>query len=54
MYNRKFGRQHGIGSYIVDFYCPEEKLIIELDSAAHYEKEIAEYDKKRDVYLREL
>lgn len=32
---RKFRRQHSIGNYIVDFYCPEEKLIVELDGAIH-------------------
>ena len=30
---RKFRRQYSIGSYIVDFCCPSEKLIIELDGA---------------------
>jgi len=29
--NYKFRRQHSIGKYIVDFYCPKKKLIIELD-----------------------
>ena len=29
----KFRRQHGIGHYIVDFYCPELKLIIEVDTS---------------------
>ena len=32
----KWRRQHPIGSYILDFYCPEAKLCIELDGAAHY------------------
>jgi hypothetical protein len=31
----KFRRQHGIGKYIVDFYCPEIKLAIELDGLIH-------------------
>ena len=41
----KFRRQHGIGDYIVDFYCPSAKLAIELDGEVH------EYDKvnKKDV-----
>jgi len=34
---RKFRRQYSIGSYIVDFCCPSEKLIIELDGAPHGE-----------------
>ena len=31
----KFRRQHGIGNYILDFYCPERKLAIELDGSIH-------------------
>ena len=31
----KFGRQHPIGPYVVDFYCPEHALIIELDGGQH-------------------
>ncbi|HEX8657008.1 MAG TPA: endonuclease domain-containing protein [Hymenobacter sp.] len=34
--NRKFRRQHSIGEFILDFYCPEEKLAIELDGASHF------------------
>ena len=33
---KRFRRQHGIGRYIVDFYCPESRLVIELDGDAHY------------------
>ncbi len=50
--NRKFRRQHSIGNYIVDFYCPEERLIIEVDGAVHYLKEQRESDKERDEVLR--
>ena len=32
---RKFRRQHSIGKYIFDFYCPSEKLAIELDGQFH-------------------
>jgi very-short-patch-repair endonuclease len=49
----KFRRQHSIGKYIVDFYCPEKKLIIELDGSQHIEKQ-KEYDKQRDKYLKNL
>jgi len=37
---RKFRRQYSIGSYIVDFCCPAEKLVIELDGAPHGEYHI--------------
>ncbi|MGO3346243.1 MAG: endonuclease domain-containing protein [Marinomonas sp.] len=47
----KFRRQHGIGSYIVDFYCPEKCLVIELDGDSHYTDKAPNLDKKRDEYL---
>jgi very-short-patch-repair endonuclease len=50
----KFKRQHSIGGYILDFYCSEHKLIIELDGATHNTKEAKEYDKIRDKYFSEL
>ena len=37
--NLKFRRQHQIGDYIVDFYCHELKLIIELDGGYHFTDE---------------
>ncbi|HVF46549.1 MAG TPA: DUF559 domain-containing protein [Pyrinomonadaceae bacterium] len=33
---RKFRRQHSIGNYIFDFYCPSENLAVELDGEAHF------------------
>lgn len=51
---RKFRRQHSIKNYIVDFYCPSEKLIIELDGDVHFSAHGLEYDLKRDAELREL
>src|SRR2546423_2273120 len=32
---RKFRRQHSVGKYVLDFYCPAERLAIELDGEAH-------------------
>ncbi len=34
--NHKFRRQHGIGNYIVDFYCAQEKLVVEVDGDSHF------------------
>ena len=48
----KFRRQQRIFNYIVDFYCHELKLIIEVDGEIHYLKENEELDKKRDNILR--
>lgn len=49
---RKFRRQHSIGPYIADFYCPSERLIIELDGAYHFTSAGRERDRKRDQYLQ--
>lgn len=51
---RKFFRQHSIGTYIVDFYCAENELIIEIDGSQHSEKENALYDLERTKYFEEL
>ena len=50
----KFRRQHSIGGYIVDFYCPSKKLIIEIDGLSHFKKESKEYDKIRSNYFKGL
>lgn len=39
---RKFRRQNSIGYYIADFYCPSERLIIELDGQHYYTPEALE------------
>lgn len=48
---RKFRRQHSIGKYIADFYCPQEKLVIELDGEGHFWEGAIEYDKTRILFL---
>ncbi len=47
----KFKRQVLIGDYIVDFLCPDKKLIIELDGGQHNEPNNIINDKKRTIYL---
>lgn len=49
--NTKFRRQHGIGPFIVDFYCAELKLAIEIDGDSHFTDEAVEKDKSRTAYL---
>ena len=51
MLGKKFLRQYSIGRYIVDFYCPESRLIVELDGAPHSQPRVAEYDARRTEYL---
>ena len=50
----KFRRQYSIGSYVVDFYCPQFKLVIEIDGGTHISKQAAVYDKQRQKYLESL
>ena len=49
--NYKFRRQHPVGDYILDFYCAELKIAIELDGAVHEVDCVAERDKRRTQYL---
>lgn len=50
----KFRRQHPIKSYIVDFYCAEKMLSIEVDGGIHLNKEQKEYDINRTKELNLL
>jgi very-short-patch-repair endonuclease len=50
----KFRRQHGIGPYIVDFYCPERSLVLEIDGDSHAGVEQILKDQERDRYLHSL
>jgi very-short-patch-repair endonuclease len=48
----KFRRQHPIGRFIVDFYCHEKRLVVEVDGGIHNEAEIKERDEGREDELR--
>ena len=48
---KKFRRQHSIGNYVVDFYCPECRLAIELDGEKHFNSIASEYDLHRNEFL---
>ena len=50
---RKFRRQHSVGDYILDFYCPEERLAVELDGQVHRSDTAREYDADRRVFLEQ-
>jgi very-short-patch-repair endonuclease len=49
----QFYRQKIVGEYIVDFYCPGARLIVEVDGGQHYGPEERAKDRVRDEYLRE-
>ena len=48
----KFRRQHPCGPFILDFYCAEQRVAIELDGGQHYEPGAQAYDERRTTYLQ--
>jgi very-short-patch-repair endonuclease len=53
MLGKKFRRQFSISRYIVDFFCVDCGIAIELDGAPHFQEPQAEYDAERTTYLTE-
>ena len=51
---KKFRRQHSVGPFILDFYCPECRLAVELDGQTHSNPPAWEYDCNRSDYLNHL
>ncbi len=54
MVGLKFFRQYGVGRYILDFYCPERRLAIEVDGGQHAAASGQQHDAHRDSCLRDL
>ena len=50
----QFYRQKPIGDYIVDFFCPRAKLVIEIDGSQHFSDDMPQYDRIRDEYMSSL
>src|ERR1700742_1676663 len=50
----KFRCQHPIGPYILDFYCAEARLAVEIDGESHWSPEQAAHDARRDAYFRKM
>jgi very-short-patch-repair endonuclease len=50
-YPIRFQRQKCIDDFIVDFYCFQAKLVIELDGGGHYEPEVMHHDQRRTEKL---
>ena len=48
---RKFRRQHSVANYLLDFYCPAERLAVELDGEVHRDERAAIYDNERKLFL---
>jgi very-short-patch-repair endonuclease len=54
MQGYKFRRQFGVGKYIVDFYAPALKLVVEVDGDTHAGEKAEKYDEVRTKYLNSL
>jgi len=50
--NLKFRRQVPKGPYILDFYCPEKNLVIEVDGGQHFSKKHINHDRERTAFLQ--
>ncbi|MBL7994543.1 DUF559 domain-containing protein [bacterium] len=50
----KFRRQHGVGPYVLDFYCPETKLAIEIDGSSHNSDDARKKDQRRQAFIEEF
>ncbi len=51
---RKFRRQYSVENYVLDFYCPSEKLAIELDGKGHFTIDGSRHDDDRDQVLKKF
>jgi very-short-patch-repair endonuclease len=49
----KFRRQHPVDPYILDFYCPERRLAVELDGSQHAEEAQCAHDAERTRFLEQ-
>ena len=49
--NKKFRRQHPIGIYTAEFYCAEERLVIEIDGRDHFTEQGRLHDEARDRFM---
>lgn len=53
-YKYKFRRQYSIGKYVADFYCPQLRLVVEIDGGQHFEEENKRHDELRTEYFEKL
>lgn len=53
MLGYKFRRRYGVDQYVIDFYCPELKLAVEIDGETHFRAGPKEYDEIRQKHLEQ-
>ena len=54
LHGRKFRRQHSVGAYVLDFYCPSERLAVEVDGSVHDDPARRDYDAVRQRAIEDL
>jgi very-short-patch-repair endonuclease len=54
MLGYKFRRQVSVGPFVIDFYCPEKKLAIEVDGGSHFVEEAEAYDGERQSVIEQF
>ena len=50
----KFRRQYSVGKFVLDFYCPDRKLAIEVDGISHHDQERKQHDQTSEPPLSPL
>ncbi len=50
----KFRSQYGVNRFVVDFYCTELKLAIEIDGESHFQDGVQEYDQQRQAFIESV
>jgi very-short-patch-repair endonuclease len=54
IFGLKFRRQQIVAGFVVDFYCPSQRLVLELDGGVHHDPDRRERDRLRTAALRQL
>jgi len=54
MLGYKFRRQYSVDYFVIDFYCPELKLALEIDGSVHNSEEAKKYDREREKYIEQF
>jgi len=52
MMGYKFRRQYSVGPYVVDFYCAELRLAIEVDGDSHFQTDAQSHDREREAFIK--
>ena len=50
----KFKRQYSIAQFVLDFYCPEKRIVIELDGSIHNTAAVRNHDENRDGFIKDF